>query len=267
MPVNLDQLSITMYQKEYETIYFSDSDPLESKFTAAVEETIELYVNNKRIASILATPEQLKQLAVGYLVCEGIIKTEDEIEDIRIDNNRIFTQITQNEHFDLWFELRSSGCIGVNWEHNEDVKVESNTRFNPAIIKKSLHYMESDIYQLTRGTHAACIIDTFGNCVASAVDVGRHNAVDKAIGQALIDGFDPGKHFLLSTGRQPAGMVLKVARAGIPMVVTKTAPLNSGIETARKTGICLVGFASLESLTVFANPRFLEGLTDYDYNI
>jgi len=252
-----------MYQKEYETIKISDSGPLESTFTAAVEETIELYVNNKHIASILATPEQLKQLAVGYLVCEGIVRTLSEIEDVRIDNNRIFTQITQNEHFELWFELRSSGCIGVNWEHNEDVNVQSNTRFNPAIIKKSLHYMESDIYQLTRGTHAACIIDKFGNCVANALDVGRHNAIDKAIGQALIDGFDPGQHFLLSTGRQPAGMVLKAARAGIPMVVTKTAPLNSGIETARKTGICLVGFATSESLTVFANPQRLDGLTDY----
>ncbi|MBE0523297.1 MAG: formate dehydrogenase accessory sulfurtransferase FdhD [Methanosarcinales archaeon] len=251
-----------MYKKEYETIKISDSGALESKFIAAIEETIELYVNNKRIASILATPEQLKQLAVGYLVCEGIVRTRSEIEDVRIDNNRIFTRIAQNDHFDLWFEIRSSGCIGINWEHNEDVKVQSNTRFNPAIIKKSLHYMESDIYQLTRGTHAACIIDKLGNCVASAVDVGRHNAIDKAIGQALIDEFDPGQHFLLSTGRQPAGMILKAARAGIPMVVTKTAPLNSGIETARKTGICLVGFATRESLTVFANPQRLDGLTD-----
>lgn len=267
MPLNPDKISVTMYQKEYETIKISDSGPLESKFTAAVEETIELYVNNNHIASILATPEMLKQLAVGYLICEGIVRTRSEITDVRIDRNRIFTRIMQNDHFDLWFELRSSGCIGVNWEQNEDVKVKSDTRFHPHIIQKSLHHMESDIYHLTRGTHAACIIDKFGNCVAKALDVGRHNAVDKAIGQALIDGFDPEQHFLLSTGRQPAGMVLKVARAGIPMVVTKTAPLNSGIETARKIGICLVGFATLESLTVFANPWFIEGLTEYEANI
>jgi FdhD protein len=75
----------------------------------------------------------------------------------------------------------------------------------------------------------------------------------KAIGQALMDGIVPGEHFILSTGRQPEGMVLKAARAGITMVVTKTAPLNSGIEAARRTGICLVGFATIDSMTVFAN--------------
>lgn len=251
-----------MHQKKYETIEYSVAGSCKSMFTAAVEETIEFYVNNTRIASILATPEQLTQLAVGYLVCEGIIQVPADIENIRIDNNRIFARIIQNEHSELWFEIRSSGCIGVKWEQNEDVKVVSNVRFNPEIIQESVHYMESDIYQLTRGTHAACIIDRLGNCRTSAVDVGRHNAVDKAIGQALMDGFDMGQHFLLSTGRQPAGMILKAARAGVPLVVTKTAPLNSGIETAKRAGICLVGFATPERLTVFSTPWLLEGLCE-----
>lgn len=250
-----------MYKKEYETVEVSSTEAHTSRFTAAVEETFELYVNNTRIASILATPEQLEQLAVGYLVCEGIVSGPGEIKDVRIDGtNRIIAEIHQNEHFELWFEIRSSGCIGVNWEKNEDVKVASDMQFPVDVIRGSLHYMETDIYLQTRGTHAACIIDRDGNCVASAVDVGRHNAVDKAVGQALMDGFNPGRHFIISTGRQPAGMILKAARAGFPLVVTKTAPLNSGIETARRTGICLVGFATSNSFTVFAHSWRLNGL-------
>lgn len=249
-----------MYHKEYETTIIGEEGATSSVFTAAVEETVELYVNNARIATILASPEQLEQLALGYLVCEGIVGSSADIKDISVDDqNRIFAQIHQNQHFELWFELRSSGCIGVNWENNEDVMVESGKHFSAAVIHDSLHHMESDIYRLSRGTHAVCIIDENGDCIARAVDVGRHNATDKAIGQALMDGADPGAHFLLSTGRQPAGMVLKAARAGIPMVVTKTAPLNSGIEAAQRTRVCLIGFATGDSMTVFSNSWRLDG--------
>lgn len=254
-----------MYDKEYDTIDLNGSKPHPSRFTAAVEETIELYVNHRLIASILASPSQLEQFGVGYLVCEGIVRDPEDIKDVRVDeHNRIFMQISDKEHFDLWFELRSSGCIGVNWEQSEDVEVTSDSHFTPEVVYSTLHHLESHIYQLTRGTHAACLINKEGGCASQAIDVGRHNAVDKVIGQALLDRLDPGEHFILSTGRQPAGMILKAARSGIPMVVTKTAPLHSGIETARRTGVCLVGFATNTGMTIFANPWRLLKTENYE---
>jgi len=249
-----------MYKQEYETVEIINRNARSSRFTAAVEETVELFVNNTHIASILTSPGKLEQLAVGYLVCEGFVGAASEIRDVRIvGENRIFAKITPNDHFYMGFEIRSSGCIGVNRENTEDVKVESDCHFHPNIIQGSLHYLESGIYQQTRGTHAACIIDRQGGCIACAIDVGRHNAVDKAIGQAIMDGFNPGVHYILSTGRQPAGMVMKAARSGIPMVVTKAAPLNSGIETALRTGICLVGFATPGRMVVFSNRWRIDG--------
>jgi len=243
-----------MFHQQYDTVIIGKNGQQKSSFTAAVEETFELYVNNARITSILASPAQLEQLAVGYLVCEGIVSAPSDITGVSIDDqNRIFATITGNDDFDLWFEIRSSGCIGVNWEHSENLIVNSNMHFSPEVVRSSIHHIESDIYRSTRGTHAACLIDRDGGCVSRAVDIGRHNAIDKAIGQALMDGIVPGEHFILSTGRQPGGMVLKAVRAGIPMVVTKTAPLNSGIEAAMRTGICLVGFATIDGMTVFAN--------------
>jgi FdhD protein len=243
-----------MYHQQYNTLIINKNGQHQSSFLAAVEETFELYVNNARISSILATPALIEQLAVGYLVCEGIVNAYSDITEISIDDqNRIFATIVGNEDFELWFEIRSSGCIGVNWEHDENMKVNSDMYFSPEIVYSSMHYIESEMYRITRGTHAACLIDRDGVCATRVVDVGRHNAVDKVVGQALMDGIVLGEHFILSTGRQPGGMVLKAARAGIPMVVTKTAPLNSGIEAARRTGICLVGFATTDSMTVFAN--------------
>jgi len=230
-----------MYLKEYKITHINTVKSYKSTFNVAVEETILLYANNKQIATLTSTPEQLEQLAVGHLICGGSVNSIHDIKDIMIDNsNRIYSRITPAE------------------QHN-DIKVRSDTHFNYEIIMGSLHHLESKVYHQTRGTHAACVISSSGRCIANAVDIGRHNAVDKVIGQALMDGFDPDEHFLLSSGRQPADMVLKAARVGIPVIVTKAAPLSSGIVSACDTGICLIGFAQKNSISVFSHEWRLDG--------
>jgi FdhD protein len=246
-----------MYTKNYLAKELIDEASHEITYSVAVEDTIELFVNKIHMASILATPEMLKELAFGYLICEGVVKTPQEIKNMDIDGKTIHVQIGTNEDFELWRELRSSGCVGVRWEENEEVHVTSDTLFNPDAIKRSLDFLESDIYKMTHGTHAACLINIEGECVVKAIDVGRHNAFDKVVGRAYLDGIDVSKHFLLSTGRQSAGMVMKAARAGIPLVATKTAPLNTGIEAAQRTGVCLVCFVSPYKFSVFAHPERL----------
>ncbi len=247
-----------MYTKKYHARELTGEGSREKNYAVAVEDTIELLVNKILIASILATPEMLEELAYGYLICEGIVKSPDDIKSIRIDGNTIHIEVETTEHLEIWCELRSSGCVGVRWEENEPVSVNSDTIFSPEIIKKSLMYLESEVYTSSRGTHAACLVNAGGECVAKAIDVGRHNAFDKVVGYAVIVGIDVSRHFILSTGRQSAGMVLKAARAGIPLVATKTAPLNTGIDAARRTGICLVCFVSHDKMSVFAHPERLK---------
>ena len=136
--------------------------PHEKIHTVAVENTIELFINKIPIASILATPEMLKELAIGYLICEGLVKDPDSIKDFKIDGNRIYAAIEETEHLEIWRELRSSGCVGVRWEENENISIDSDTRFSVDSIGKSLRFLESDIYRETQGTHAACLINVRG---------------------------------------------------------------------------------------------------------
>lgn len=246
-----------MYTKKYPAIDLTLPLSQEKQYSIAVENTIELFVNKIPIVSILATPEMLKELAIGYLICEGLAKHIDIKKNIKIEGNRIYVNIEPTEHLELWRELRSSGCVGVKWEENESISIESNAKFSSHSIIKSLRFLESDIYKETRGTHAACLINNKEECVAKAIDVGRHNAFDKVVGYAYINGIDVREHFILSTGRQSAGMVLKAARAGIPLVATKTAPLNSGIDAAMRTGVCLVCFVSNNQLSIFTHPEKL----------
>lgn len=245
-----------MYTKDYNAIELSNGLNTIS-CSVAVEDTIDLFVNRAHMAAILATPEMLDELALGYLICEGIVKSQKEIKDIQIDNKTIHVDIEPSEHLELWRELRSSGCVGVRWDENEPVSVHSDAVFSRDAIKESLKFLESDIYIKTHGTHAACLVNNEGECVVKAIDVGRHNAFDKVVGRACMEGIDIGSHFLLSSGRQSAGMVMKAARAGIPLVATKTAPLNTGVEAAERTGICLVCFVSVDKFSVFTHPERL----------
>ncbi|VVB94025.1 Protein FdhD [uncultured archaeon] len=246
-----------MYLKKFQAKELIDKTPREITYSVAVEDTIELFVNKLHMASILATPEMLNELALGYAICEGIVKSRNDIKDCRIDGNIIHIEIEPTEHLELWRELRSSGCVGVRWDENETISVSSDTIFSADVIKKSLNFLESDIYRNTRGTHAACLVDINGDCAVKAIDVGRHNAFDKVVGRACLMNIDLSRHFILSTGRQSAGMVLKAARAGIPLVATKTAPLNTGIEAAKRSGVCLVCFVSPNRMSIFTHPERL----------
>ncbi len=246
-----------MYIKQYQARELSSSDSREITYSVAVEDTIDIFVNKIHMAAILATPEMLEELALGYLICEGVVKSPDEVKGLRIDGKAIYVEIETTEDFELWRELRSSGCVGVRWDENEDIHVSSDARFSTDTIRKSLVFLESEIYRKTHGTHAACLVNTGGECVVKAIDVGRHNAFDKVVGRAYLDSIDVSRHFLLSTGRQSAGMVLKAARAGIPLVATKTAPLNTGVEAAERTGVCLICFVSHDKLSVFTHPERL----------
>ncbi|MDO9516853.1 MAG: formate dehydrogenase accessory sulfurtransferase FdhD [Methanosarcinaceae archaeon] len=241
------------YTKNYSvTTIQKDGETFSSERTVAKEDSIELSVNGTRAASILASPEYVRELAVGYAICEGIVGS-DEIVDIQADGMEVNIDIKCTDDFTLWHELRSSGCIGVKWQGNEDINVNSDTVFPASSVFSGIKFLESDVYRMTRGTHLAALVSMRGELVAKAVDIGRHNAIDKVVGYAALNNIDVSQLYLLSTGRQSAGMVLKAARAGIPLIVTKSAPFDSGIDAAEKSGVGLVGFVSNTEMTVFAN--------------
>ncbi len=96
-PEDMDRI-ITMYTKNYSALELKGGVSHEKIHTVAVENTIELFINKIPIASILATPEMLKELAIGYLICEGLVKGPDSIKDFKIDGNRIYAAIDETEH-------------------------------------------------------------------------------------------------------------------------------------------------------------------------
>lgn len=226
----------------------------EGEESVAVERPYDLIVNGFRIASLMATPSDLKELGYGYLVSERIVDSVDLINSIKIRDREINAFVEEFNQIENGLELRSSGCVGARWEDKEEdeMTVESDLELSRNQIFRSLDHLETELYSKTSGSHSASLMDKEGNVLAKSVDVGRHNTFDKLIGKALIRGIDTSETMLLASGRQSAGTVSKAARANIPVVVTKAAPLSSGIELARRTGLTLVCFADEEKFVIFA---------------
>lgn len=220
-------------------IYF-DGRAEDTEVLLAKECPVKLFLDGKAFTTLFASPLELKELAVGHLITEGMVNFK-EITEIEVKDNEIHV-LTLKE---------SESSQGK--ESDAHVFVDSDTIFDPEALFAGTNHLESEIYRLTRGTHLAALVDGKGKLAVQIVDVGRHNAVDKVVGAAFLQGLDISQLYMLSTGRQPAYMVTKAARAGIPLIATKAMPFDSGVEAAKKTNVCLVGQLRKEAMLIFAN--------------
>lgn len=239
--------------KDYHSVKITRAGKEPATDPVMVEETIELVINGTKLSSIVTTPDLHKELAIGYMVTEGAVKDKSDIEDVMEKDGKVFLKVRSFDHFDLWYELRSSGCIGVNWEkRDEDLNIPVVQTFRIDVLLDSMKYLYDETQDRTKGAHSASLVDAEGNLKYKALDIGRHNAIDKVVGMATLAGDDLTKLFLISSGRQPAGMVMKVVRAGIPLIMSKAAPISSGIDSARRANITLCCFSSTEKLKAFS---------------
>jgi FdhD protein len=113
----------------------------------------------------------------------------------------------------------------------------------------------AETFRKTGGIHVAAIHKTNGTCVASAEDVGRHNAVDKAIGIGALRHVEFGQCFLALSGRMTGDIVLKAANVGVPMVASLAAAIDSGISLAKNAGLTLVRFARGRRMDIYSFPE------------
>jgi len=191
---------------------------------------------------IMCTPFDLESMILGFIITEGFVNCIDEIEHFDLDLEKLKAVVRTGKNASQP-EIRSSGCIGVYKENEELKKVYAKNKYGLKELKNSLTFLDIDEYKRTRGYHVACIAGKEG-LIKRAYDVGRHNAVDKVVGMCLKENVDFSEVFLLISGRISRGMALKSVRAGIPLIVSKAAILDSAIEVCKKTGLSAVSFAT-----------------------
>ena len=216
-----------------------------------IEDTFRLQLNDLPLAQIIASPDQLRELGAGFVVCEGLA---DRVQDVQVHGNEIRVSAQTNAKID--YELRSSGCIGVR---GMPKIVRSSLVIDQEAVFRVIQRTESEVWKQTGGVHCSVLFKD-GQVVAQSSDIGRHSTVDKVVGFAVLHQIDLSMCTIGCTGRQPAGMISKVANAGIPVVVSKAAPTDAGILLAERSMVTLVCFARAGRFTVYAHPERIRGL-------
>ena len=232
----------------------------------AMEVPINIYVNDRYLITLLATPRLQRELALGWLFDEGVLQSLDEIKEITANQNDVTVTTKEplkEERLQVIGVTRilTTACglsiskfLKVMGETGK-VFIRSDYKVMAGDIIRMIQELDdqSKLFKSTGGTHASALFEE-GRLVALAEDIGRHNAIDKVIGIALQSNVNFSRCVLVSSGRQPADMVLKVARMGIPILASKASPIRSGIIAAKKTGVTLVCFVREQRMNVYTYP-------------
>ncbi|UCE16470.1 MAG: formate dehydrogenase accessory sulfurtransferase FdhD [Candidatus Bathyarchaeota archaeon] len=237
----------------------------------AEEAPLHIFLDKTHYATILCTPSQLKELAIGHLISEGILKTVDEIREIRLETSgkcqvRLKSDIDAEKRIPMsrpFARLIVSACGSPDsWPITKlmdrlDLPIVPNLSVKAKVVLESVKELNrlAGIFRNTGGVHIAALYSVAGDLVVFAEDVGRHNAVDKVIGSGISKGIEFGGCFLASSGRLTGDIVLKCARMRIPIVASLAAAINSGIDVAQRTGITLVGFVRGKRMNVYTYPK------------
>jgi len=218
-----------------------------------VERTYSLWLNGRGLARLVASPGQLQELGTGFVITEGLAGAVDEVQVI---GSEIHVYAPAQETPSGAVITESSGGQTLS----RPVKtVSSELKLATEEVFWIIKAIVSDLWQTTGGAHCSVLFSN-GRQIAKASDVGRHNSVDKVIGQAVLGGMDLSRCILGCTGRQPEGMVAKAARAGVPVIVSKAATTNKGVELAGRAGVTLICRVKDQGFTVYTHPERIVGL-------
>jgi FdhD protein len=239
---------------------FSDEGWVSTSVHVPSEMELTIYVNSKELVTILCTPTKLNCLVLGFLYAEGIISGTGNVANMRICEEESLADVRLNNADFSLPRLRklTSGCGGGVAFKTQGQRVDSGLVVAPtkvlSLMKQFQEHME--LYRLCGGIHASALSDS-KNLIAVAEDIGRHNTIDKIMGECLLRGLSTRDGLLLSTGRVSSEMLLKAANMQTPVVVSRTSPTELAISLARDMGIALVGYARGNRLSVYSHPERL----------
>jgi len=228
-----------------------------------VETPVSLTVNGEVWLTFMCTPTDLEAMGVGFLFNEGIIRTADELADVRLcasgDNIDIWLQRTIKKP-ERW--SRTSGCTGGmtsvdSYAPSQPIADGDGLTANGVGYLIGLLSESQSLYRSSGGVHTSALSDGYRLCVVEE-DIGRHNTLDKIAGRCLIDGINPDKRIILTTGRISSEMMQKSSRMNASIVVSRTSPSSLSIEMARNWGITLIGYARRNRFNIYSHPERIQ---------
>jgi FdhD protein len=247
----------------------------------AVEEPVEIRLEfgsknqriQKNVSVTMRTPGNDKELALGFLFTEGILKHAGEVISVHSSSNQqmIVVELAQTfepEMAKIERNFYTTSSCGVCGKASIDaIRVVSTKNINAQekLVAKQLFYslpnllkQQQGIFKQTGGIHASALVDFAGEIVMVREDVGRHNALDKLIGaQFLCDQLPLNEHILLLSGRASFELIQKAIMAGISIVAAVGAPSSLAVELAKEFDVTLIGFLKENKFNVYSGAKRL----------
>jgi FdhD protein len=245
----------------------------------ATEEPLEIRIEGQSVAVLMRSPGHDRELAAGFLVSENIVRSAGEIFEITVcgesvggsDETNVANVTLKNpERFDATKfsrNLVSSASCGICGKTSIDAlakqfpPIHSTLQVSTALLLDLPTRLSAaqETFQLTGGLHACALFEPDGVLLASREDVGRHNALDKLIGYALLENRLPLDHqILLLSGRVSFEMVQKALAAGIPVIAAISAPTSLAVEFARANNQTLVGFLRGDHMNIYSGAERID---------
>jgi len=258
--------------------------PTRSRDALVVEEPLELRIGGQQLSVTMRTPGDDFDLAAGYLVGEGVIRTADQLSRMRFcgdgDTENTYNVIDIDlaagvvpPHRSLHRNTYTTSACGVcgkssieavhanaHWSVADDP--DHPVRVSPELLCRLPNALREGqrLFDQTGGLHAAGLFTTQGVALCIREDIGRHNAVDKVVGWALREGRLPLRGTLLAvSGRASFELVQKAAAAGIPLLAAVSAPSSLAVDLAQSAGLTLAAFVRGEKATIYAGAERVVG--------
>jgi FdhD protein len=234
----------------------------EADLSLPKEIAFSIYLNKLELVTILCTPAKLNCLTLGYLYAEGVIKELKDVASMRVcEDDALAEVMLKNSDITLpQKRILTSGCGGgISFSAGEmGAKIVSQVRLMPdqllALMKTMLQ--NAGLYNLSGGIHTSALCDNTG-ILLTGEDIGRHNTLDKIMGESMLRKITTRDKILITSGRVSSEMLRKAAKMQTPFVASLTSPTDRAVIAARELEICLVGYVRGNHATVYSMPERL----------
>ncbi|MDW7710404.1 MAG: formate dehydrogenase accessory sulfurtransferase FdhD [Deferrisomatales bacterium] len=234
------------------------------------ERPVTLHLNGREVVTLLCAGHHLDELAAGFFYAEGFLRSPEDVASIRVDAEagRVEVQ-TRGEPLlasELWSKRTvTSGCgKGSAFYHALDALLskpsESPLRVSAAQVLDRMEDLNrlSETYRRTRGVHNTALAKP-DQLLLFRDDIGRHNAADMVVGHVFLQGMTLGDKMLLTTGRLTSEILLKAARVGLGVLVSRNAATGLAVELAQTLNITLIGYVRAGRFTAYSGHERIVG--------
>lgn len=244
-------------------VFAGDEGPVERRQWVIKERPVTLYLNGGEIVTLLCAGHHLDELAAGFFYAEGFIGVREDILRFEIDESAgkvdVITREVSTPANRMWMKRTiTSGCgKGSLFYFSLDAllskPVESRLRVSPRQVQARIEDLNrlSDTYRRTHGVHNT-ILATPDEVVLFRDDIGRHNAVDMITGHAVLHDVRLDDKMLVTTGRLTSEILIKIAKVGIPILVSRNTATTLAVELAEALNITLIGYARAGRFTLYS---------------